>query len=100
MKRIWKQFAIVHVLLAWEIFSTKLGIAHSVLIPSSENVFWVFVRSGSELFECAISSLQLLLGGYILGMALGVVFGVICGWVPCLREMFYPIANVLAPFPP
>lgn len=39
-------------------------------------------------------------GGYILGMALGVVFGVICGWVPRLREMFYPIANVLAPFPP
>lgn len=100
MKRIWKQFAIVHVLLVGEIFSTKLGIAHSVLIPSPENVFWVFVRSGSELFECAISSLQLLLGGYILGMALGVVFGVICGWVPRLREMFYPIANVLAPFPP
>lgn len=53
----------------------------------------------TELFECAISSLQLLLGGYILGMALGVVFGVICGWVPRLREMFYPIANVLAPIP-
>lgn len=63
MKRIWKQFAIVHVLLVGEIFSTKLGIAHSVLIPSPENVFWVFVRSGSELFECAISSLQLLFFG-------------------------------------
>lgn len=90
---------VMALLLAWEVLSTKLGIAHNVLIPSPENVFWVFVRNGSELFDCALSSLQLLLGGYILGMAFGVLFGVICGWVPRLREMFYPIANVLAPIP-
>ena len=60
--------ALVALLLAWELLSTKLGIAHSVLVPSPENVFWVFVRNGSTLFECAISSLELLLGGYLLGM--------------------------------
>ena len=91
--------AAMAVFLLWEVLSTKLGIAHNVLIPSPENVFWVFVRNGAELLECAFSSLQLLLTGYILGMGLGVIFGVICGWVPRLREMFYPIANVLAPVP-
>lgn len=91
--------AAMALLIVWEVLSTKLGIAHSVLIPSPENVFWVFVRNGSELFDCAVSSLQLLLSGYLLGMGLGVILGVICGWVPRLREMFYPIANVLAPIP-
>lgn len=91
--------ALVALLLAWELLSTKLGIAHSVLVPSPENVFWVFVRNGSTLFDCALSSLELLLGGYLLGMFFGVVLGIICGWVPRLREMFYPIANVLAPIP-
>ncbi len=85
--------------LVWELLSTKLGIAHNVLVPSPENVFWVFVRNGAELFDCALSSMQLLLLGYIFGMVLGVLLGVICGWVPRLRAMFYPIANVLAPIP-
>ena len=85
--------------LVWEVLSTKTGIAHQVLVPGPENVFWVFVRNGSELFDCALSSLQLLLLGYIFGMLFGVILGVICGWVPRLRAMFYPIANVLAPIP-
>ncbi len=86
-------------LLVWEIASTKTGIAHQVLVPGPENVFWVYVRNGAELFDCAVSSLQLLLMGYILGMLLGVILGVVCGWVPRLRAMFYPMANVLAPIP-
>lgn len=86
-------------MLIWEIASTKTGFAHQVLVPGPENVFWVFVRNGAELFDCALSSLQLLLLGYIFGMLLGVILGVVCGWVPRLRAMFYPMANVLAPIP-
>ncbi len=86
-------------MLVWELSSTKLGIAHSVLIPSPENVFYVFQRSGPELWANVVSSLELLLSGYILGTALGVILGVVVGWVPRLRAMFYPIANVLAPIP-
>ncbi len=38
--------------------------------------------------------------GYLGGILAGVVLGVICGWIPRLREMFFPIANVMAPIPP
>ena len=38
--------------------------------------------------------------GYVGGLALGVVLGIVCGWIPRLRAMFFPIANVLAPIPP
>ncbi len=87
------------IFLVWEITSTKLGIAHNVLIPAPENVFYVFVKSGGELFVNVLSSLELLLSGYILGTIFGVLLGVICGWIPRLRAMFYPIANVFAPIP-
>lgn len=85
--------------LAWEIAGPKMGIAHNVLVPSPENVFNVFVEHGSELALNVVSSLQLLLSGFIFGTLLGVILGVICGWIPRLRAMFYPIANVFAPIP-
>lgn len=86
-------------LLLWEITATKTGVAHPVLLPCPENVFYVFVTNGGELFQNVLSSLELLLSGFILGLFFGVLFGVICGWVPRLRAMFYPIANVFAPIP-
>ncbi len=85
--------------IAWEVFGPKLAIAHNVLVPSPENVFNVFVEHGPELALNVVSSLQLLLTGFILGTLLGVILGVICGWIPRLRAMFYPIANVFAPIP-
>ena len=91
--------AVWTILLLWEITATKTGIAHPVLLPCPENVFYVFVTNGSELFQNVLSSLELLLSGFILGLFFGVVLGVICGWVPRLRQMFYPIANVFAPIP-
>lgn len=86
-------------LLLWEICGPKLGIAHNVLVPSPENVFNVFVAHGTELALSVVSSLELLLSGFLLGTLCGVILGVICGWVPRLRAMFYPIANVFAPIP-
>lgn len=87
------------IFIAWELAGPKLGVAHNVLVPSPENVFNVFVEHGPELAMNVVSSLQLLLTGFVLGTLFGVVLGVICGWIPRLRAMFYPIANVFAPIP-
>ena len=87
------------IFIAWELVGPKLGIAHNVLIPSPENVFNVFVEYSGELVMNVVSSLELLLSGYILGTVLGVILGIICGWIPRLRAIFYPIANVFAPIP-
>lgn len=87
------------IFIAWELVGPKLGIAHNVLIPSPENVFNVFVEYSGELAMNVVSSLQLLLTGYILGTILGIILGIICGWIPRLRAIFYPIANVFAPIP-
>lgn len=36
----------------------------------------------------------------MLGTSLGMCLGLPVGWIPRIREIFYPIANVLAPIPP
>lgn len=87
-------------LLVWELCSTKFNVAHPVLIPAPEAVFNVFYAQAPVIGNDIFSSLTLLLAGYIGGLALGVLLGSVCGWVPRLRALFFPIANVLAPIPP
>lgn len=45
-------------------------------------------------------SLQLLVIGFVLGLASAVALGLVAGWVPRIRAIAYPIANVMAPIPP
>lgn len=87
-------------LLIWELCSTKLAITPNVLVPTPEEVFSIFYSARETLMANVVSSVTLLAVGYVVGMVLGVVLGILCGWIPRLREMFYPIANVMAPIPP
>lgn len=88
------------VLLAWEIVVTKLNLLHPVLVPSAENVFNVFATQYKVLLTGVVSSLELLLIGAILGIGFGVLLGLTVGWIPRLRQLFYPVAQVLTPIPP
>lgn len=86
--------------LVWDVAATKLDVAHPVLVPAPEAVFNVFFAQADVIGGDIASSVTLLLAGYAGGLAAGVVLGVVCGWIPRLRAMFFPIANVLAPIPP
>jgi NitT/TauT family transport system permease protein len=87
-------------LLIWEIVTTQLNLMHPVLVPTPENVFNVFATQYQTLLEGVASSLKLLMIGFLLGLSLGVILGLLVGWIPRLRDVFYPIANVLTPIPP
>ncbi|NLP43651.1 MAG: ABC transporter permease subunit [Peptococcaceae bacterium] len=87
-------------LLIWEITVTQLNIMHPVLVPAPEDVFHVFPTQYRTLLEGVVSSLQLLLIGFFLGLSFGVILGLPVGWIPRLRDVCFPIANVLAPIPP
>lgn len=88
------------ILIIWELASTKMGVTPNVIVPTPEEVFNVFYTSYDTLLVNVASSTSLLIVGYLAGIFFGVVLGIICGWIPRLREMFYPIANVMAPIPP
>ena len=83
----------------WEIAVTKLNACHPVLVPALENIFHVFRMDWKEMLWGVLNSMELLFAGVLIGLALGTLLGLICGWNQRLKEMFYPIANVLAPIP-
>lgn len=85
--------------LIWEIAVTKLNLCHPVLVPALENIFHVFRTDWREMLWGVVNSLELLVLGVFIGLALGTLLGLICGWNVKLKEVFFPIANVLAPIP-
>ena len=86
-------------LLLWDVLS-RLGMAHPVLAPPPENVFYVFVSQWEDMVAGIFSSLRLLVLGVGLAMIVGVFLGLAVGWIPRLREGILPIANVISPIPP
>lgn len=85
--------------LFWE-YITKYGNAHTVLMPSLENVFHVFVVDYADMLEGLVSSLKLLGIGVSLALILGIGLGIFVGWIQRLREAAFPIAKVLSTIPP
>ena len=87
-------------LIIWEIMTTKLDLAHRVLVPPPEAVFQVFYTQRELMIKGIFSSLELLFSGMVLGLALGMGVGMLVGWIPRARAMFFPIARVISPIPP
>ncbi|MEG1662188.1 MAG: ABC transporter permease subunit, partial [Clostridiales bacterium] len=86
-------------LILWELCTTFLNIAHPVLFPAPEDVFYVFTSQYPVLIRGVLASLSLLGVGFVFALTLGVGFGVLVGWSSLLRQIFYPIAYVLSPIP-
>jgi NitT/TauT family transport system permease protein len=91
--------ALYLLLLVWEL-ATKLGLAHPVLVPPPENVFYVFYSNRVDLLDGLVSSLKLLVWGIGLAMVLGIFGGLAVGYVQRLREAVLPIARVMSTIPP
>ena len=83
----------------WEVLVTKLNVCHPVLIPAPENVFHAFRTDYAEMGIGIVSSMEILCIGVLTGLVAGTLLGLPCGWHKRLSEVFYPIANVLAPIP-
>ena len=86
-------------MLAWELYTSVTDKAHPVLIPTPENVFYTFVEQWRVMLLNIAYSMELLIIGMMIGLALAVFLGLFCGWNRRLRAFAYPIANVMAPIP-
>ena len=86
-------------LFLWELLASVLNKVHPVLVPCPENVFDTVREHYKILLLNALYSLELLFAGLIIGMAVAILLGLICGWNKRLGEFAYPIANVMAPIP-
>lgn len=88
------------VLIAWELCTSVYNIAHPVLVPSPENVFDTFREQWKLLWLNVVYSLQLLFVGMAIGLTGAVMLGLAAGWIPRLKAVTYPVANIMAPIPP
>ena len=86
-------------LIVWELCTSVFNIAHPVLVPCPENVFDTFREQWREMLLNVAYSMELLTIGFVTGMVLAVLLGLIAGWFPRLRGFACPIANVMAPIP-
>ena len=90
---------IFFVLLFWQVYTTRLGRGHIILVPTPEAVFSVFYTMRERMILGVFSSLSLLLIGFGVSLPLGVALGLIAGWNSRLRDTVVPIARVLSPIP-
>ena len=86
-------------LLIWEYCTSVKNIAHPVLVPCPENVFDTFRLHWRIMLTNAFYSLRLLFAGLFIGLAAAILLGLFAGWIPRIRDVAYPIANVMAPIP-
>jgi NitT/TauT family transport system permease protein len=97
----WEAMALWAVLLlAWQASTLVINQDTNPLLPAPATVLHALIESLPELWKGTISSFFILLPGYFLAVAGGVVLGLVAGIVPRLGRAFFPFAKVVAPVPP
>ncbi len=87
-------------LILWEMACSVVGTLNPMLFPTPENTFEIFYKYRKAMLRNIWASLKLLGIGLGVGVSTAVLLGVICAWIPRLKNFTYPIANVMAPIPP
>ena len=91
--------AAVLLLCGWEIITAGLRLLPLPYFPSPAGVLQSMVNDRALLFDSTWHSLVLLLGGYALGVLVGLLSGVCIGWSGPARYWGMPLLKVVGPVP-
>ena len=91
--------ASVFCLVVWELVTSVLHLFPLPYFPGPAAVLSSLVNDSGVLFDSTWHSLVLLLGGYTLGVVVGLVSGVCIGWFPYARYWGMPILKIVGPIP-
>ena len=91
--------AAIVLLAIWEVVTSGLRLLPMPYFPSPPAVLLNLIDDRAVVADCTWHSLQLLLGGYALGVLLGVCTGVCIGWFAPARYWGMPILKVVGPIP-
>lgn len=86
--------------IVWEMLTTKFNLLDKTLFPSPGAIINLFISDLPDLITGLISSLELLLEGYILALLLAIPIALFIGWRKRLYRAANPITKVLGPIPP
>jgi len=87
------------VLCVWEVITTGLRWLPLPYFPSPAGVLQSIVNDWRPLLDSTWHSLILLLGGYALGVAVGLVTGICIGWSVRVRYWGMPLLKFIGPIP-
>lgn len=87
-------------LLCYELCTDVFGILDSMLFPGMGKIGIALAQSLPQLFTSTLSSLGLLIPGYIIGALSGILLGVGIAMTPWLLKATRPIIFALSPVPP
>ena len=91
--------AAVFFLIGWELVTSVLHLLPLPYFPGPSGVLLSLVNDKAVLFDSTWHSLLLLLGGYSLGVAVGLISGICIGWFPHARYWGMPILKIVGPIP-
>lgn len=83
----------------WEVITSGLRLLPMPYFPSPAGVLQSLVNDRDLLFDSTWHSLLMLLGGYMLGVTVGLVSGICIGWFSQARYWGMPVLKVVGPIP-
>ncbi len=83
----------------WSVISDALGWLPMPYFPGPATVLQSLINDRAMILDSTWHSLQLLVGGYLFGVAAGVVTGVCIGWFERARYWGMPVLKVVGPIP-
>lgn len=91
--------ALFLLLAAYDYLTLKTGILTQPFIPCMNYIVNIAWDDRAYLLECTLHTLRLLFLGYFIGVALGLVTGITCGYSEKARYWINPIIKFLGPIP-
>ena len=91
--------AALALLTLWEVVTAGLHMLPMPYFPSPASVVQALINDRDLLFDSTWHSLLLLLNGYALGVATGLITGICIGWSVRVRYWGMPVLKVLGPVP-
>ncbi len=91
--------AAVLLLGVWELITSGFRWLPMPYFPSPAGVLQSMLNDRALLFDSTWHSLVLLLGGYVLGVAIALITGICIGWFAQARYWGMPLLKVIGPIP-
>ncbi len=83
----------------WEVLTAKLNLLPRPFFAPPQALLEVYLDDWPRLVECLVASLKLLLTGYGIGAAVGLVTGVSIGWSRSVAYWVNPVLRLIGPLP-
>ena len=83
----------------YDYLTLKTGILTQPFVPCMNFIINAFLLDYKMLIDCTLNTLKLLFLGYTIGVSLGLLTGITCGYSKRVRYWINPIIKFLGPIP-